>query len=761
MRTIKRLIAAMICMALMVQTTGYEVNAAGTDDFTRDQKAELLNSLDILQGDGTSYNLNAQLKRSEAAAFIVRLLGKEDEVDEKSEDYIYTSYTDVSPDEWYAKYVGYCDEVGIINGYSDKTFRPDEYVSERAFIKLILSALSYAYNVDFTWSSVFKKGVDVGVISGTSYSTMTDDNTSYTRGGVVDAVFAALAAAPNGNSAKLFQTFLDSNMLTEASAVEFGMITNTVDTELTGVTVLNDVTVEITFNESVVAPILEDVFVYEADDPDSYLTVSSIAPTSDDNDAFLITFSDIQGIDVDYVVSIASITDKEGSNVTEGMDIAFKGFRPDEIVSNYFMISKVSGVSENVVYVYFTHPVNENILVPSNFSLLQDDEVVVKGSSSNLTVSLLSNVDNGVALYFKDHTFTEEEAFTLEVDGDAISLYGVWLNDGDGDQVDFTAEVKANKDFEVLEIKAVSETVIRLVFNRAVNATLANQKYNFYLTDADDTAIEISKSLLDTSNNQMVYLTINAELDEDDAYELMINNLNDATKQYAISEETYDVECDFESIDSLEIASVTAVDLQTLKVNLSTIPDKDSALVLSNYSVTGVTDRSYVANPVAVLYDPDTNNQVVKLFFEDDAIFEEDDKYKLTLMANIKDQFGNTQSSADTQTFVCEEDEVLDTTIDSADVVGKNTVKLTFTKELAFDANNITASNYFASYNLDGSAYKKIPISVSYIDATTIILKFDSLDEDEEYALGYIKLVDFLDQEYSFNSGDSVDLDWN
>ena len=60
-----------------------------------DGKAAALNKLNILQGDGVNFNLNGQLKRSEAITFIVRIMGKEDLVKASISEYSKPTFSDV------------------------------------------------------------------------------------------------------------------------------------------------------------------------------------------------------------------------------------------------------------------------------------------------------------------------------------------------------------------------------------------------------------------------------------------------------------------------------------------------------------------------------------------------------------------------------------------------------------------------------------------------------------------------------------------
>lgn len=52
------------------------------------------------------------------------------------------SYTDVSDNDWYSVPVGVLGGSGIINGYTDGSFRPDNYITRAEFAKMMVSAFS-------------------------------------------------------------------------------------------------------------------------------------------------------------------------------------------------------------------------------------------------------------------------------------------------------------------------------------------------------------------------------------------------------------------------------------------------------------------------------------------------------------------------------------------------------------------------------------------------------------------------------------------
>ena len=53
------------------------------------------------------------------------------------------TYSDIPADSWYSEYVANLTDMGIVNGFPDGTFRPDEPLNGDQFIKIIVTSLGY------------------------------------------------------------------------------------------------------------------------------------------------------------------------------------------------------------------------------------------------------------------------------------------------------------------------------------------------------------------------------------------------------------------------------------------------------------------------------------------------------------------------------------------------------------------------------------------------------------------------------------------
>ncbi|MNJ51266.1 Endoglucanase precursor [compost metagenome] len=107
--------------------------------------------------DGVSANQFAPkgtVTRGQMAVFLGRALGI-------AEDHQVGSFTDVPSDQYYAAYVNAMKKAGIMSGYGDGSFRPEQNVTREEMVTMIMKAYSYvtgnALAVEAgTSSSVFK-----------------------------------------------------------------------------------------------------------------------------------------------------------------------------------------------------------------------------------------------------------------------------------------------------------------------------------------------------------------------------------------------------------------------------------------------------------------------------------------------------------------------------------------------------------------------------------------------------------------------------
>lgn len=733
MRSIKLFLAVVLVISLIVLPT---YAAADIQN-----KANALNQLNLLKGNGNDYNLDGQLRRSEASTFIVRLLGKEKHVLENKENYVYAVFPDVKPADWYAPYVGYCVEQGILTGFTDGRFAPNDYISEKSFLKMVLCALGYAYGVDFTWSNVYQIAYSEGVVKDTSYINKVTDNAQYKRSLVVDAMYNSLNIENKTSKTKQISILIDEGVITKAQAVSAGILADDVPTSIVLITAVDKNKLSIKFNENVKPILTDNIYIYETMDLSKRLTVNIESQV--DNELVIKTSDQVP--EKGYTVELMNVIDIQGNN-TSNLSGVFNGYRNPELKSDFFKISKIECTSKNMLKLYFTHPVNINSEIVSNYEIYQNDVLFEKGSSQSMSVKLLGTVDNAVMITLKDKAFTDGAQYVLKVSGALSSAYGVKLNDMQGDSIRFSGKASENAEFQMINIEAINNRTLQLDFNMELNPTIAQQVFSYYLTDNSGNPIRINKAVIygdGERQGKSVLLTLDTILDKSKTYNIMINNLNDVSRQFNITEKSYTFYGHYPDKSDIKIINVTPIDAGTLSVFFDRPLDKNSAGIPSNFNVIGITHGGYLSVPLKTYYDTVTNPYLVKLFLPADKQLDGTRTYKLRVVPSLLDHMGNSTSQILEYGFNGNGSTTAKPVMSEAVIISPDAIKVTFNKEIAMDLPNLLNTNYTLENEESGAKIKRIPSSVTFYNATTIILRFDSLEYDMKYTLSFDALKDY------------------
>lgn len=738
MDLIKKLGTYFIVILMIITSSSFSY--AASNSYDRNDKVDILNSVSILRGNGNSYNLDSQLKRSEAATFIVRLIGEEEKVIRNKSAYSDTSFIDVDNTDWFAPYVGYCSEMGIINGYGGNTFKPNDYVSEKAFLKMVLTALGYDYNVDFDWNNVYKTAYEISIVKDSRYSSKVEDNINYTRGDVIGVLYEALKTEHKELKTRMIQKFIDKLLLTKDTAKEYGLIEDDVETSVDLIQPLNESIIEVTFNEEIKEFSSDNLLIYEKNNASNMLLVKEIIKQQEKT-KYAILLENTQESDEEYSIRLSGIIDNYG-NKADTITLDFLGYRPDEVKSDYFKISKIEAISNNLLYLYFTQPINDNALQSTFYTLKKMNANVVSGSSTSMQISKLSTCNNGISIYFKNFVFNDENVWQLDIDGKITSEYGVQLKDGEGDSIKFNAVLKDNEAFNLDEIDTLSKNTVELTFTKVVNPVIAEQVFSYYITTKSGTPIQVTTASVG-EDGTTVRLTVSTNFIYKDEYNIMINNINDISRQFYITEKQFSFTALYLNMSNVKVDEVIPLDANRIIAHINRPLDYETATIATNYQLCGITNQSFVAVPSAIYYDKAFDENLITIYLPKNKALESNKKYQLKLMTNLKDEMGNSQSAIEKYTFTHNSSKVMDTYIKESKIVGENTIKLEFNKEIALDITNVLNTNYKLAYDDNGVTYTKTPIVANYINPSTIILRFDLLDVDQQYTITFDKLVDY------------------
>lgn len=743
-----------VCMALF---TGVVSAESSTVDI--DEMAAALNRLNILQGDNGSYLLYDNLERAQATALIIRMLGKENYVKENADELRPTKYPDVPEGSWYAPYVGYSTIHNIVAGDLEGNFTPLKDTTEKAFLKMALCALDYEYNVDFDWTNVYQKAYEVGVVTDLSYSTRTEDDNDYLRSQAIEVLYKALNTCKKGTETKMVLSLVKDGVFTSEEVAASDILSDDKKTGIDSVEATAPNIVEVMFNENILDVKKDDISIYaESDDEDNALEVRSI--DFGENSIKIVTA--IQTPEESYIIDIKSVEDTEG-NMSDKVSATFEGYESREIRSDYFKVGRVEQISGNILHVYFTHPVNTNSETPIYYELLENGSLLLTGSTQNMMVKKLQAEDNAVSIYIDNISFKEGEVYTLRVSGKLTSSYGVRLGEGEGEAYDFIVTETERDQLEVSSVKAWTNNSVRIVFNHEIDTVWAEKKLNYTVYDDEMDEIEVTNAVVSSSGSysgREVLLSLSKSLDRDEYYELKIEYIPDLYKRSEIENEMMEFSGKYSADKKLALSEAESLNSNSVLLTFNKALDPIDALDIKNYLVKGVNLTSYNVEPIKVYYSEQGEKYTVKLFLPSKKPLSSAKRYT-AYAYRLMDALGNTETGTLQSNFTGGKDDSKQW-ISDAVTISKDAVKVTFTTEMAFNPTNLSVSNYALEYEENGGIYRMVPMGVTYVDETTLVLRFDELDEDNTYRLRFNSLIDYS-EEYVLKDSDitePVEVEW-
>ncbi len=141
MLNLKKVIALVCVFAMMLTTVAFGATYSDVaEDSAYYEAVETLNKLDIITGyeDGT-FKPEDGVTRAEMAALIARIQG----FGETAKASAVTGFADVPASHWASGYIANAAGMGIINGYGDGNFGPEDPVLYEQAVKMIMATLGY------------------------------------------------------------------------------------------------------------------------------------------------------------------------------------------------------------------------------------------------------------------------------------------------------------------------------------------------------------------------------------------------------------------------------------------------------------------------------------------------------------------------------------------------------------------------------------------------------------------------------------------
>ena len=188
-------LALVMTLSLAVSANAFKDDKSISDDYA--EAVAVLNGMGVFKGyeDG-SFQPKGDITRAEVSAIVYRVY-TQDVKDAKASMYAtYNKFSDMAGAGWAQGYIGYCANAELVKGYPDGTFKPSGKVTGYEVLAMILRAVGYDKNGEFSgadWAlHVAQTAQQAGVLKNVKGI---DLNAPATRELVAELLFRAIAEA--------------------------------------------------------------------------------------------------------------------------------------------------------------------------------------------------------------------------------------------------------------------------------------------------------------------------------------------------------------------------------------------------------------------------------------------------------------------------------------------------------------------------------------------------------------------------------------
>ena len=474
----------------LVMTMSLVTISAGAEDFADDSSIEykeavdVISALDVVDGytDG-SFGPKEVLTRGAAAKIICNLILGPTTASALSADS--APFKDVPVSNVFAGYITYCSQQGIINGYSDGTFRPTGTLSGNAFMKMLLGALGYDSAVEgYTgpnWTvQVIKQAVGIG---------LDDGNDEFVGSKAVTREEAALYAF---------------NML-QATMVEYDAKT-TVDVNGATVTIAGDKAKEVaqgSYDNNMNKPNLQFAERYfdkldKTETTDDFARPATKWTFKGDK---IGTYADAADVTYTSNVKLGDIySDLDMSEKDKNAEVYYNGVEADDVAVSKGNTVKVSSSSAN----------NKLVADGSTVEVFYDEDnndvtICIIDTYVGTISSKEEKVSDPYVVVNSESLVTEKDASTsVSISGSKARFETNTDNFEEDDVVLFTYSQSADEIKSVVKAESVEGTLDKYTLGK--NLTLADTEYKYSKNIAFSFGSETSMT---TKSDYVIYLDAN------------------------------------------------------------------------------------------------------------------------------------------------------------------------------------------------------------------------------------------------------------
>ena len=215
-------LALVMTLSLAVSANAFKDGKSISDDYA--EAVAVLNGMGVFKGyeDG-SFKPEGNITRAEVATIVYRIYTADVAKNDKSGLYAtYNKFSDMAGASWAAGYIGYCANAALVKGYPDDTFKPSGNVTGYEVLAMILRAVGYDKNNEFSgadWAlHVAQTAQQAGLLKNVKG---VDLNAAASRELVAELLFRAIAEASTVNYTPAFGYVTDKVLKLDESTLGY------------------------------------------------------------------------------------------------------------------------------------------------------------------------------------------------------------------------------------------------------------------------------------------------------------------------------------------------------------------------------------------------------------------------------------------------------------------------------------------------------------------------------------------------------------
>jgi len=539
MKSKKRLDTVIIFLLISFSLLLFQTNHLKALDTT---EAQRLHELDIVHGDGESFLEDKTLTRAEALTIILRLVNKDAVVS-------YPEFSDIKKTDWFYDDLSIAYSMGIVNGYSDNTFKPKDAISRNSFLKMLIEVLGYQYDTDFLWGDVEEYAYFLGIIE-----EKLDYDMPLLRGESFTYIVAMLDATMKGDVMTYLDKLLLEQVISEENYIKYRESSTTSIVKLDSIKRPKERYVVVGFTQDIAL-----------NQPDLVIEIQSGNQKVRIEDPVKVKIygrsihMDLSGIEISksehiYCKGLVDVYQSEVSPFSFIYDIS------DAAIDYEYYLSSVGIMGTELLLIEFSQPMTEEALTLENYRVLKNDVStffnIVKISDKQVMLTLENELSAG-------------DRLSVTLLGKMKDIYENTFLDGLVMAYDIHVKTELLQDLQIKTVESLGNGVIRIVYNQPVDSLDGMNRRYYELNDlTEGSGYHIIDNVVATGSGDLLnrqFDLISNQLNDNSMYYLKVAGMHTLGNVYALDQQQIRFTYTDHSFD-LIIKSITAVDSQHIRV---------------------------------------------------------------------------------------------------------------------------------------------------------------------------------------------------